>query len=115
MKLIYQDTCLPDYFGGHRLPVVQVTVTATTTYRELKELLSCTTAIEHLEDIDHDQYLKAVHDLFADIKHRLKDREPMSSVPKMFEGIEELVEDEEEYQDSCLGSVYCYFTLEEED
>ena len=38
-EIIHVDTCLPDYWGGHHLPVLQVGVWEHFTLRELKDEL----------------------------------------------------------------------------
>lgn len=67
----YCDCCLPDYFGGHHLPVVQVAVDGAMTLGQLKDDLKGYYAHGHLwEDarfiggFDHDAYEKAVDSLF---------------------------------------------------
>lgn len=65
-ELSHIDTCCSDYFRGHNLPVVQVMVDENTTYQDIKlSLLDTYYSIDHLEDIDSDKYVEAVHDLFA--------------------------------------------------
>jgi hypothetical protein len=60
------DTCQSDYFRGHHLPVVQVLVDENTTYQDIKlALLDTYSSIDHIEDIDVDKYLEAVHELFS--------------------------------------------------
>ena len=64
--LSHIDTCCSDYFRGHHLPVVQVLVDENTTYQNIKvDLLNTYQTIDHLEDIDTDRYIEAVHDLFS--------------------------------------------------
>jgi len=57
--------------GGHHLPVVQVYVDGNTTYKHLKELLLCPSAVEHLEyqyfktEGHFEAYRKAVEEWFS--------------------------------------------------
>ena len=65
-KLNHIDTCTSPYFRGHHLPVVQVIVDENTTYQDIKlSLLDTYYSIDHIEDIDSDKYVEAVHDLFS--------------------------------------------------
>lgn len=64
--LSHIDTCRADYFSGHHLPVVQVLVDENTTYQDIKlAMLDTYSSIDHIEDIDTDKYVEAVHDLFS--------------------------------------------------
>jgi len=68
-SLSHIDTCCSDYFRGHHLPVVQVLVDENTTYDDIKiSLLDTYWSIGHLEDIDADAYVEAVHALFANFQ-----------------------------------------------
>lgn len=65
-SLSHIDTCCSDYFCGYHLPVVQVLVDETTTYKDIKiALLDTDFCLDHIENIDHDVYIEAVHELFA--------------------------------------------------
>ena len=95
------DICLPDYFGGHSLPVVQIPVHKDMTFREVKEsLLDIEMSIGHLEEIDEDEYISAVHVLFEYVH--------LDDIVKATRDIEE-----EQYE--YCGSVYMFFVLEEND
>jgi hypothetical protein len=59
------DTCHSDYFQGSGLPVVQVMVDENTTYQDIKLELLNDYNTWHLEELDWDKYVEAVHELFA--------------------------------------------------
>ena len=89
--------CLPDFFSGSQLSVVQVPVLNTTTYGKVKEMLLNWTNTDHIEELDFEQYNVAVEELFANIQ--------LDVVPDCFAYIEDC-EDED-----CLDSVYMFFTI----
>ncbi len=65
-ELNHLATCHSDYFQGSRLPVVQVMIDENTTYQDIKlALLDTYSSIDHIEDIDVDKYVEAVHELFS--------------------------------------------------
>lgn len=66
-KLNYLDTCLPDFFGGHHLPVVQVVVDSNSTNFSVTQSLLDSSAIAHLDELklDFNAYKQAVVDCFA--------------------------------------------------
>jgi len=97
MNIYYLSTSLPDYFGGHHNPVIQIMVTNKTTYKEIKEsMLDCTTT-EHLEDLDFENYKVAVEVLFNGID--------MDKIPPACEYIEPIDTDDYDFYDS----VYMFF------
>lgn len=102
-NVYHVDTCLSDYFGGHHLPVVQVSVTNTTTYRYLKDSLLNWQTTEHLHHIDNEAYREAVNEMFSAIVGDMLD-----TVPSCFRYIEEVTEDNCYDIDSC----YAYFIIE---
>jgi hypothetical protein len=97
--LSHIDTCSCDYFRGHHLPVVQVLVDENTTYQNIKvDLLDTYQTIDHLEDIDTDKYVEAVHDLFSNFTS-------LDYVPDTLYGVGSM-EDSEEWD------LYMYFVIE---
>jgi len=109
LELSYMETCLPDYHAGHHLPVVQVPVTCTTTFQELKDMLSNTyMCIDHLEDVDSDAYLQAVTDYFDLHKESIGSYD---AIVPMCVGIEPIPEN---LQDN-VDNVYMYFVLDTEE
>ena len=109
LELSYMETCLPDYHAGHHLPVVQVPVTCTTTFQELKDMLSDTyMCIDHLEDVDSDAYLQAVTDYFDLHKESIGSYD---AIVPMCVGIEPIPEN---LQDN-VDNVYMYFVLDTEE
>lgn len=97
-ELNHIDTCCSDYFGGHHLPVVQVMVDKNTTYQDIKlSLLDTYYSIDHLEDIDSDKYVEAVHELFANFNS-------LSYVPDTLYNVGS-IEDCDEWD------LYMYFTI----
>lgn len=97
--LSHIDTCRSDYFSGHHLPVVQVLVDENTTYQDIKlALLDTYSSIDHIEDIDTDKYVEAVHNLFAGFKS-------LDFTPVYLENIGNMEEEEE--WDLCM-----YFVVE---
>ena len=97
-ELNHIDTCCSDYFGGHHLPVVQVMVDENTTYQDIKlSLLDTYYSIDHLEDIDSDKYVEAVHELFANFTS-------LTHVPASLYDVGSM-----EYEDEW--DLYMYFTI----
>jgi hypothetical protein len=99
----YCDCCLPDYFGGHHLPVVQVAVDGAMTLGQLKDALKSYYAYAHIEEdsnfvggFDHASYREAIERLF----HRNKMDE------LAFPELE--VQSEDDDWEGC----YAYFVLE---
>jgi hypothetical protein len=69
-----------------------------TTYQDIKlSLLDTYYSIDHLEDIDSDKYVEAVHELFANFTS-------LTYVPNTLHDVGS-VEDEEEWD------LYMYFTI----
>ena len=64
-ELSHIDTCTSQYFRGHHLPVVQVMVDENTTYQDIKLELLNDYNTWHLDDLNWDVYVEAVHELFA--------------------------------------------------
>lgn len=97
--LSHIDTCRADYFSGHHLPVVQVLVDENTTYQDIKlALLDTYNSIDHIEDIDTDKYVEAVHDLFSNFTS-------LDYVPDSFYEVGSMEEQEE-------WDLYMYFVVE---
>lgn len=97
--LSHIDTCRADYFSGHHLPVVQVLVDENTTYQDIKlALLDTYTSIDHIEDIDTDKYVEAVHDLFSNFTS-------LDYVPDTLYEVGSMEEQEE-------WDLYMYFVVE---
>lgn len=97
--LSHIDTCNSQYFAGHHLPVVQVLVDENTTYQDIKlSLLDTYSSIDHIEDIDTDKYIQAVHDLFSNFTS-------LDYVPDILYEVGNM-EDEEEWD------LYMYFVVE---
>lgn len=99
--IYHNDTCLPDYFSGHHLPVVQVSVNCESTYHQIKDELLCYQSIDHLDEIDFDDYKQAVEELFESI-------DDLEAIPKCVLGIESS-------EDEDYDSVYMYFVIETQD
>ena len=98
-SLSHIDTCNSQYFSGHHLPVVQVLVDENTTYMDVKlSLLDTYSSVDHIEDIDVDAYVEAVHEFFANFTS-------LDYVPDSFYGMGSM-EDGEEWD--C----YMYFVVE---
>lgn len=97
--LSHIDTCRADYFSGHHLPVVQVLVDENTTYQDIKlALLDTYSSIDHIEDIDTDKYVEAVHDLFSNFTS-------LDYVPDTLYEVGSMEEQEE-------WDLYMYFVVE---
>ena len=94
------DVCLPDFFSGHHLPVIQIPVDENTTYLDLKlAMLDHYQAIDHIEDIDYAAYDEAVHELFSF-------GDNLEYVPDMFYDIGVFEEDSEPvYIFFCLATI----------
>ena len=102
MNLLYVDTCLSDYFGGHHLPIVQVPVTSTTTYQQLQDMLLCTyMCIDHLDDVDEEEYKNAVYKYFE------TEVNDLNSIPAILGNIEDVPEEDQDSVEGC----YAYFVL----
>jgi hypothetical protein len=97
-ELNHADTCCSDYFRGHHLPVVQVLVDENTTYQDIKlALLDTYSSVDHIEDINVDKYVEAVHELFANFT-------TLDYVPDSFYDVGNM-EDFDEWD------LYMYFTV----
>lgn len=97
--LSHIDTCRADYFSGHHLPVVQVLVDENTTYQDIKlALLDTYSSVDHIEDIDTDKYVEAVHDLFSNFTS-------LDYVPDTLYEVGSMEEQEE-------WDLYMYFVVE---
>ena len=59
------DTCHADYFQGSSLPVVRVMVDENTTYQDIELELLTDYNTWHIEELDWDKYVEAVHELFS--------------------------------------------------
>lgn len=98
-SLSHIDTCCSDYFRGHHLPVVQVLVDENTTYTDIKlQLLDTYTATGHIEKLDTEAYVQAVHDLFSNFTSTDYVPDALYDVGNM--------EDSEEWD------LYMYFVIE---
>lgn len=96
-ELNHIDTCNSSYFGGHHLPVVQVMVDENTTYQDIKlELLNDFNTC-HLDDLNWDVYVEAVHELFANFTS-------LTYVPDTLHNVGSM----EDFDDWDL---YMYFTI----
>ena len=99
-ELSHIDTCWSDYFSGHHLPVIQVLVDENTTYQDIKlALLDTYHLVDHIDDIDCEKYIEAVHELFSNF-------ETLTFVPDTLYEVGSM-EDNEEWD------LYMYFTLME--
>lgn len=97
--LSHITTCTSQYFSGHHLPVIQVLVDENTTYQDIKlALLDTYSSVDHIEDIDTDKYVQAVHDLFSNFSS-------LNYVPDTLYEVGSM-EDEEEWD------LYMYFVVE---
>lgn len=90
------STCLPDYFSGSHHPVVQVILTNTSTYKEVKaELLDWQTS-DHIDDLDFDAYKQAIEVMFANVT------------------LDEVIDPSlDELEDDCCDYVHMFFVVEE--
>lgn len=99
-ELIHMDTCLPDYWGGHHLPTVQILVDSTTTYQEVLDSLQDWSCYDHIEGVRDDMFIQAVEHMFSTV--------PKGDMGKTFApGLDP--DREEDYEDT--PSVYAFFTL----
>jgi hypothetical protein len=99
-ELAHYDTCLPDSFGGHHLPHLQVSVDNTTTAQQVKEQLrselnegaigGCTSYEVTESDLFHYLANQAIDDLEIKVEKPFSDLEPCND---------------------CFSSVYAYFVL----
>lgn len=97
--LSHIDTCNSQYFSGHHLPVIQVLVDENTTYQDIKlAMLDTYSSIDHIEDIDTDKYVEAVHDLFSNFTS-------LDYVPDTLYEVGSMEEEEE-------WDLYMYFVVE---
>lgn len=105
-QVSYVQTCLPDYFGGHHLPTVQVDVYRNTTYRDLLDGLKSYMATDHITTMDDgsefklELFLAALEDTFDGVN--LDDSFPPAA------WVEE-PEDEDNYDG--MDMVYAYFVI----
>ena len=109
LECIHADTCLPDYWGGHHLPHIQIPVYKGMTVKEFKEC-----AIDELRqdaiggDIDaistdyvvnEDWYKRAV----AAIRR----------ITPAIKGTRTLFKDLDPQTDDCCDSVYAFMVFDE--
>lgn len=59
-EILYMDCCLPDYFSGSHLPVISFPVDGKTSLTDILNELRNPFNSEHIEELDWDNYLKAV-------------------------------------------------------
>lgn len=99
--LHHVDTCLPDYFFGSHLPVIQILIDQFTTYRHLLDALKDTSScLEHLDymcpDINLLNYHKALQVLFKRVE-----------LDKVIDSSLDTVE-----EDNAQDFVYMFFILD---
>jgi len=98
--LSHIDTCCLDYFRGSDLPVASILVDENTTYGDIKEaLLNINYSIDHIDNIDVDAYVHAVHELFSSITS-------LDRVPETLRNVGDMC-------DSMEWDLYMYFSIEE--
>lgn len=108
IKLSFVDACLPDYFGGHHLPVLQVPVDGTTTRQQIANMLHSDLNMGVIDyeldelSISHNNVHRAIDEcvFFDDL------RKPDDIV---FPGLDIYNED------SCDDSVYAFFVVVSEE
>ena len=99
-ELSHIDTCCSDYFRGSHLPVIQVLVDENTTYLDIKiALLDVYSATDHIENLNTDAYVEAVHSLF----HHFT---TLAYVPEILYNVGNM-------NDFPEWDLYMYFVLEE--
>jgi len=76
----YLETCQPEYFRGHHLPVLQVPLWRGITYGELKDALHQKPFYDLGLDVSNEEFHNAVDIFFSDIDQSLpvcySDEEP---------------------------------------
>lgn len=112
IKIALVDVCLPDYFGGHHLPVLQVPVDGATTRRQIANMLHSELNIGVINyqldesNIDHEDVRKAIDEcLFFDDQRKPDD--------VIFPDLD--VYSEDSFDESVYDSVYAFFVVVSED
>ena len=107
ITISYFDCCLPDYFGGHHLPVLQAMVDGSTTRKQL-----CTDLISELNQgvIDYDfEYQFNCELPYEEVKQAITDcifwNETCKEDDIVFPDLETVTED-------CDSMCYAYFVVE---
>lgn len=98
-NLYHHATMNSQFYGWHHLPVIQVLVDGKTTYEDVKDmLLNVYYSTDHIEDLNTEEYIKAVEVLFKDVK-----------LDEVFDDRLDVVEEAEDWDDyDC----YAFFVLE---
>ncbi len=106
--LTHQDTCLPDYWGGHHLPVVQLVVDSTTTCQDIYNQLQGWDCYEHIDHVIDASFLAAVEVMFSTVKRP-------EGLAELFCPDLEPIPDEDDPEFNNYSDVYAFFTLDMHD